>query len=83
MFNIADFLKKFSHLEKNSQAQKDAIFAVFKDVCGVSSVSYELKKGVLYIQGSPMFKSVVYTKKQALLRSLQANCPQAHIQDIR
>ncbi|HEU0080788.1 MAG TPA: hypothetical protein VFQ72_02060 [Candidatus Paceibacterota bacterium] len=83
MFNISDYFKKFARLEGESLLQKEAIEQALKEVCGIPHAGYSLKKGVLTVKGSPMLKSVVFTKKQQLLAALQASLPQGRITDVR
>ena len=83
MFNISDYFKKFSKIEGDSISEKDSIKSAIFEICGLDKVSFEVKKGILYIKGSSMVKSVIYTKKTALLSSLKAKIPQKNIFDIR
>ena len=83
MFNIADYLKKFARIEGDSAFQKEAVKKALADVCGIHDAAFEVKKGILYVRGNPMLKSIAYTKKDALLASLKETLPQAHIHDVR
>lgn len=83
MFNISDYLKKFARFEGDSLLQKDAVSTALKEVCGIENVSFEVKKGILMIKGSPVMKSLVFTKKAALIAALQMKYPQGRIFDVR
>ena len=81
MFNISDYLKKFARIEGDSLMQKQSVSGVLKDICG-TDIDFDIKKGVLYIKGSPIVKNVVYTKKAAIMSKMREVCPQLKISDI-
>lgn len=83
MFNIADYFKKFSKIEGESLYQKDSIRAALYEACNLDKVDFDVKKGILYIKGSPTVKSMVYTKKGAILALIKARMPDSRIFDIR
>jgi hypothetical protein len=83
VFNVADYFKKFKKIEEGAFVEKDAILAALNESCGTGTVRFEVKKNVLYIKGSPMLKSAVYTKKAAILESIKRKLPQTMIADIR
>jgi hypothetical protein len=83
MFNISEYLKKFATLGEGILVERDSIDSSLREVCGVGGVDFEVKKGVLYVKGSPMLKSAVYTKKEAILASLRSKLPKTNIYDIR
>lgn len=83
MFNIADYFRKFSKIEGDSLFEKDSIKAAIYEVCGMDKVDFEIKKGIVYIKGSPMVKSLIFTKKGALLSAIKIKLPQKTIFDVR
>ncbi|MBI5134561.1 MAG: hypothetical protein HZA81_04255 [Candidatus Taylorbacteria bacterium] len=83
MFNISDYLKKFATLGQSALHERDAILSSLREVCGVEGAEFEVKKGVLYVKGSSMLKSAVYTKKDAVLASLRSKSPGSKVYDIR
>jgi Zn-dependent membrane protease YugP len=83
MFNISDYFKKFSKIEGDSIAQKQGIAQAVKDVCGIDNVKYEVKKGILYIKGSPGVRMALFTKKAKLLEAVRKESPLSNIFDIR
>lgn len=83
MFNVADYFKKFKRLEGDSLVQKEAIEKALREICNIQHARYSLEKGILTIKGSPVLRSVVFTKKAPLLHALQGALPQAHITEIR
>lgn len=83
MFNIADYFKKFSQIEGDSLHQKDSIRAALYEACNLDKVDFDVKKGVLYIKGSSMVKSMVYTKKVTILALIKTRMPGSRITDIR
>ncbi|MDP1625365.1 MAG: hypothetical protein Q8L64_06435 [bacterium] len=82
MFNITDYLKRFSKLEKQSKDSNDAINTALKDVCGINDIKFELRRGVLYIKANSTAQALVFIKKGALLRRLSEN-PDLKIIDVR
>jgi len=83
MFNVADYFKKFARLEGESLVQKEAIQKVLGEICGIRHAGYSLRKGILTIKGSATLRSVVFTRKAAVLKALQEALPQARISEIR
>ena len=83
MFNVADYFKKFTKLEGESLEQKDVILSALYEHCKIDGARFKLEKGILYIEGSPMMKSAIFTKKLAIIESLKKSTPQSRITDIR
>lgn len=83
MFNVSDYLKKFARIEGDSLLQKDAVNSAIKESCGIDSTPFEIKKNVLYIKGSPVMKSIIYTKKLEILNLITKKDPKTKITDIR
>lgn len=83
MFNISDYLKKFSSLGQNILLERDSLAAAFTETCGIQKPEFEIRKGIAYIKGSPVLKSAVYTKKDAILASLKRKFPSTTVYDIR
>jgi hypothetical protein len=83
MFNIADYFKKFAKIEGDSLVQKDAVAKALKEICGIESAKFEVKKGILYVSGSSIMKSAIYTRKASILTMLRTELSQSKIIDIR
>lgn len=83
MFNIADYFKKFSKIEEGSLQQSDSIKAALFETCKIEGIGFEVKKGILYIKGSPMAKSLIFTRKAAILAAIKNRMPESRIFDIR
>jgi hypothetical protein len=83
MFNIADYLKKFANLEGDANAQKGIIAQALKEVCDLDNVDFEMRKGTLYLKGSPLMKSIVFMKKDKLVEYLRKNYSKGRVSDIR
>ncbi|HVU06492.1 MAG TPA: hypothetical protein VHC46_09860 [Thermodesulfobacteriota bacterium] len=82
MFNIADYFKKFSRIESDSLSQRDAVRAAIYGACG-ADIPFDVKKGVIIVKGSPAAKSVAFTKKEAIIRSLREKHPNLRLTDVR
>jgi hypothetical protein len=83
MFNVKDYLKKFVSLENDSVAIDSVIKSGLRDVCQIENIGFEVKKDVLYIKGNPLIRSIVYTKKEALLLYIKSGYGKSRITDIR
>lgn len=83
MFNISDYFKKFAKIEGDSLLEKDIVLSVLHEVCGTGTVKCEIKKGVLYVTGSPMVKSLLFTKKARIIELLKEKLPRARVSDVR
>ncbi|MBX4209397.1 hypothetical protein KW799_01760 [Candidatus Parcubacteria bacterium] len=83
MFNIADYLKKFVRIEGDSIFKKESIAAAIREACGTDKIEFEAKKNVLYIKGSPVMRSIAYTKKDAILKALREKDPKSRITEVR
>jgi hypothetical protein len=83
VFNISDYFKKFTKIEKEGLVESDAILSALNESCGTGTVRFEIKKDILYIKGSPVLKSALYTKKSQILASIKKKLPQSRIVDIR
>jgi hypothetical protein len=83
MFNIAEYLQKFAHLEGDAEYQKQIIAKALKEVCGLDNVDFEMKKGTLYVKESPLMKSIVFIKKDKLVEYLRQNFPKGRVSDVR
>jgi hypothetical protein len=83
MFNVADYLKKFSKIAEDSAAVKEAVTKAFFEVCGTAGVSFEVKKGIVYVQGTSTLKALMFMNKAQVLARLRAELPKTKIFDIR
>jgi hypothetical protein len=83
MFNIGDYLKKFTKLGENLVVERSSIETAIIMVTGIKNPKFEVKQGILYITVPPVAKSLVFTKKAALLAELKKSAAGAKIFDIR
>ncbi len=83
MFNIAEYLKKFAHIESDSAFQKEIITRALREVCNLENVDFEMKGGTLYIKASPLVKSIVFMKKDHIVEYLKRTFPRGRITDVR
>lgn len=83
MFNIADYLKKFTHLEGDLVSQREIIAKALKEVCGLDAVDFEIKKGTLYVKTNSMARSIVFMKKDQIVEYLRQNFPKGRVSDVR
>ena len=83
MFNVGRYFEKFSRIEEKSRFEKETVTKVIKDICGIENIPFEIKKDVLYIKGSPIMRSIVYTKKVLILETLRTAGLKNILTDIR
>lgn len=83
MFNISSYFKKFVKIEGDSVFERDVILSVFNTFCGTQTVGFEIRKNIIYIKGSSVLKSILFTKKIEILKTIQKKLPQSNIVDIR
>ncbi len=82
MFNVADYLKKFAKVGQGSALVKEAVTQCLTDA-GFSGVSFDIRKGIVYIKGNPAIKSMLFMRKGELLAAIAAKAPKGGIFDIR
>ncbi|HEY0907735.1 MAG TPA: hypothetical protein VGE35_00090 [Candidatus Paceibacterota bacterium] len=83
MFNISDYFKKFAKIEGDTMAENDAILAALAETCGTGTVRYDIRKNIIYLKGSPLVKSMVFTRKARILALIKEKLPTTKIVDIR
>ncbi len=83
MFNVADYFKKFKKIEGETLVENDAILAALAETCGTGTVRYDIRKNVIYLKGSPLVKSMVFTRKARILALIKEKLPSTRIEDIR
>lgn len=83
MFNVADYLKKFAKFAEDSETVRQVITRAMFEVCGTAGVPFETRKGIIYIQGTPTLKSLMFMNKERLLEKIRAELPKMRILDIR
>ena len=69
MFNISGFLEKFKKFDQNRTLQSENIINAVEKVVGVKldKKNFNIKMGILYIQGSPTMRQEIFLKKENLL----------------
>lgn len=85
MFNIGNYLQKFSSLIIDSKALKRSILSVIYDVIGVElkEKDIDLQKSILYIKTTPLIKNEIYLKKDLILKQLKEKSSLVNITEIR
>ncbi|MFA6158511.1 MAG: hypothetical protein WC763_02685 [Candidatus Paceibacterota bacterium] len=83
MFNVADYFKKFSKIEETTLTLNGFIRKALKEVCGIDTASFEVKKGVIILKTNSIVKSIVFMKKKEVLEHLSKTSPSSKISDIR
>jgi hypothetical protein len=83
MFNISDYLKKFVKMGDDIVIERSSIELAIIKIVGIQKPRFEVKKGILYINVPPVAKSLVFTKKKALLDELKKTAAGAHIYEVR
>ena len=84
MFNVSGYFKRLSGIEQGTIAVHEAVRGAFKTVCGIESVSFEVRKGgVVIITSNSVVKSIVFMKKKEVLEHLSRTSPSSKISDIR
>ena len=83
MFNISQFLDKFSKLRSNAVVVRTTVIETLKENLNltVSEKDIQVKEGIVYIQANPLIKNMLNTKKPALLEALTKKG--LEIRDIR
>ncbi|HYC34385.1 MAG TPA: hypothetical protein VEC13_01500 [Candidatus Paceibacterota bacterium] len=82
---LKNFLERFRHL-KDPREDKLQIAQIIGAYIGtsVSIDQLEIKNNIVVLKGlSPMVRSLVYMKKEALLAQIKENLPSLFITDIR
>jgi hypothetical protein len=70
MFNISDFLQKFSKNILAQESQTKKICEIVEKQTGIvlDSKNIKIQNGVLYLQISPAEKSKIFIKKSTILK---------------
>jgi hypothetical protein len=82
---ISAFLDKFKKIIVKDDEAKELIAAVVERHVGLalSQKSIAIKKGVIVIQGSPLFRSELWVHREGILADIQNLLPDRIITDIR
>jgi hypothetical protein len=82
MFNISQFLEKFSKNLKNTELQKEKIIEIVKNKTdiSISKNEIEINNFILYIKSSPGVKNKLFIFKNSLLEEINNSIK---ITDIR
>jgi len=83
MFNISNYFGRLSKIEEKTKEKQDLIREIITKITGISGVSYDVKKGVLYIKNAPVAKNIVFIKKTKILEEFKKNDITKNISDIR
>ncbi len=72
MFNISGFLEKFKKIDGQKTLQKEQIVHLIDQILSIKikPESFSIKNNILVLQGSPLFKSEVFMKKEELIALL-------------
>ncbi len=72
MFNINDYLKKFSKTIGEASFKKDEVIKIFEEKIkvSISKDDIQIKDGILFLKVKPITKSEIMLKKQKLLEAV-------------
>ncbi len=84
MFNIGNFLNKFSKKIQTLELDIENVLRVIEDKTGlkISLNNIEIKNNTVYIQASPAIKNKIFIFKQGIIDEINKNL-QVKIIDIR
>jgi hypothetical protein len=73
ILSIGTLLERARTLVSKAGATKDDALAVIKQECGIDVLrtSIEIKGGIIAIKAHPAIKSIIYTKKSAIIARLR------------
>jgi len=73
MFNIEQYLKRFTLHISGGVVQKEKVIEIVKDIVGIEleKEQVEIKDGVLTLKIRPIIKSELVLKKEALMEKLK------------
>ncbi|MDO8575154.1 MAG: hypothetical protein Q7R78_00425 [bacterium] len=73
MFNINNYLKKFTFVENKDKKVKVLLIEVVKNSINLNleEKNISLNNNIIYIKASPAIKSLIFIKKENILSSLR------------
>ena len=73
MFNIEQYLKKFSLRISDVSEKKIAVIKILKDTSGVDVLKedIEIKESVLFVKAKPIIKNQLFLKREKILPLLK------------
>ncbi len=74
MFNISNFLDKFTKLHKSNEYIKQTLKALIKEISGVdlTTADLDLKESGVYLKCSPLFRNQIFMYKEKIENSLKS-----------
>jgi hypothetical protein len=78
MFNIGDFLKRFTVIKDPANLKNDVSLTI-ESVTGqkIATENITIQGGKLILQVHPVIKSIVFLKKEKLLEELKEKFPES------
>jgi len=85
MFNIKDYLEKFSKSIHSSEDQKRQIIEIIKKhtQIDISPDNIEIKNYTVYLKTSPGVSNKIFINKEKILGEISSSAPSLKIVDIR
>jgi hypothetical protein len=85
MDNLSGFLGRFNKLLKEKEQKEEVVCSVVREVCGVdvSPKKITIKKHALSIQTDAPTKSVLFIKKEVLIKKINKALGKKVITEIR
>ncbi len=85
MKGIEIYLEKFKYILHSDAALKETISEVLQTTLKLPPTSFtiEVKHGVVKVAGSPILRSVVFRKKEAVLEEMRVRLGKSVVVDIR
>lgn len=73
MFNIEQYLKKFSLRINDVSGKKIAVIKILQETSGVTILKedLEIKESVLYVKAKPIIKNQLFLKREKILPLLK------------
>ncbi|MCR4330518.1 MAG: hypothetical protein NUV49_01395 [Patescibacteria group bacterium] len=85
MFNIENFLKRFTLLTPPDDAIRRGVQEVLEKEIGVfvEKKNISIHNNIIYIKTKPLFKNEIFIKKQSILKELEKKFHQKTPRDIK
>lgn len=85
MFNIENFLKRFTLLTPPDDAIRGAVREIIEKEINISieKKNISVHNNIIYIKTKPLFKNEIFIKKQTILKELEKKFHQKTPRDIK
>lgn len=73
MFNISTYLEKFKNFGQGEKLLKETVASIIKEAVGIEVETKNIcfKNGEVLLKVSPAVKSLVYIKKESILKKIK------------